>query len=240
MKNCWDKFDFVAASMFTGQKERTAPMMEELRRVGLADRVQIFWGVPSPYDAVVARSVPAKRIMTERAAYTNLTFAHHRMVKTAYELGAEHALFLENDIRFLNDVELLEGIVEGLPDDYDIALFDWVLRIKHKPDDVDIEGAFPTEITWKRFKDLRSCGFYALSRRGMLAFVAALEAPALGAGKLRICDQFWPFIIADHNLKAYAAWPLGGVQGVGGGTSDHDGMWERYGVFGTKREEYHA
>ena len=240
--NCWDKFDFIGVSAFTGQLDRMPGLKAELKRVGLSEReLTWFWGTPSPYDDFLAQHLPVKRILATRIAYLSLTLAHLRMVKTAYKLGAEHALFIENDIRFLNDLELLEQVVDGVPDGYDIALFDWVLRINWREGDVDIEGgAFPDEVNWVPFKDLRSCALYALSRRGMAAFVAAMENPARGLGKLKICDQYWPFIIADYGLKAYAAYPLACVQGVGGGASDHDSMWERYGVFGTKREDYHA
>lgn len=234
----WNRFDFKAVSLFSGHKERAQSVKAEFDRVGL--EVTPFWGCQTGYDAVIERNIRHSR-MVGNGAYLNITLKHLQMVKTAYELGAEHALFFEDDIRFLKDLELLEQIVVALPRDFDVALFDWVHRNKATDDDYlaiagTAQGQDPR--LWVPFRDLRSCAFYALSRRGMERYVRILEGPAFGMSKLKICDQHWWDILQDRELKGYCAVPCAGVQGVPGGASPYDDMWKRYYRSGIRRGEY--
>lgn len=231
----WDKFDFKAVSLFTGTPERNADFEREMNRVGL--RPIPFWSAPDPYDHFIEARVCHSRMCHD--AYLSITLKHLRMVKTAYELGAEHALFLENDVRFLNDADRLASVIEAMPSDYDVALFDWCFKNKATEEEVrGITAAEQDGRIWRRFTDLRSCACYALSRRGMLRFIIALEAPALGRGKLKICDQHWYDVLKDGNLKGYCACPCACVQAVPGGATDYAHMWERYARAGVKREDY--
>lgn len=234
----WDRFDFRAVSLFSGHTERMQTVKAEFDRVGL--EVTPFWGCRTEYDAVIERNIRHSR-MVGNGAYLNITLKHLQMVKTAYELGAEHALFFEDDIRFLKDEDLIEDIVSGLPIDYDVALFDWVHR--NKATDEDYQNIVNGEKCgghglWRRFKDLRSCAFYALSRRAMAKYVNILSLPAFGMGKLKICDQHWWDLLSDDWLKGYCAVPCAGVQGVPGGASPYDDMWKRYNRSGITRERY--
>lgn len=232
----WDRFDFRAVSLFSGHKERMQTVKAEFDRVGL--EVTPFWGCRTEYDAVIERNIRHSR-MVGNGAYLNITLKHLQMVKTAYELGSEHALFFEDDIRFLKDTDLLERIVVSLPADYDVALFDWVHRNKATDEDYGaITGAVQDGRLWVPFKDLSSCAFYALSRKGMERYAMELQFPAYGMYKLKICDQHWWDILQDGALKGYCAVPCAGVQGVPGGVSPYDDMWKRYNRSGITRERY--
>lgn len=231
----WDRFDFKAVSLFTGTPERNADCKREMDRVGIVPSP--FWSAPDPYDHFIEARICHSRMCHD--AYLSITLKHLRMVKTAYELGAEHALFLENDVRFLKDTEKLEWAVWSLPSNYDVALFDWCFRNKATEEEVrGITAAAQDGQTWVPFTDLRSCACYALSRRGMLRFIIALEAPALGRGKLKICDQHWFDVLKDGTLKGYCACPCACVQGVPGGATDYEHMWARYARAGIRREDY--
>ena len=237
--NIWDKFDFKAVSLFTGTPERNADFKREADRVGL--ELALFWSAPDPYDHFIEARVCHSRMCHD--AYLSITLKHLRMVKTAYELGAEHALFLENDVRFLKNLDDLEFAVWSLPSDYDVALFDWCFRNKATAEEIativeSSRAARTSGVVWQRFTDLRSCACYALSRRGMLRFIIALEAPALGRGKLKICDQHWYDVLKDGTLKGYCACPCACVQAVPGGATDYAHMWERYARAGVRREDY--
>lgn len=231
----WDRFDFKAVSLFTGTPERNEDFEREVNRVGLVPTP--FWSAPDPYDHFIEARICHSRMCHD--AYLSITLKHLRMVKTAYELGSEHALFLENDVRFLKDTDRLASVIEAMPADYDVALFDWCFRNKATEEEVAaLGGAAGQDGYWKRFTDLRSCACYALSRRGMLRFIIALEAPALGRGKLKICDQHWFDVLKDGTLKGYCACPCACVQAVPGGATDYAHMWERYARAGIRREEY--
>lgn len=231
----WHRFDFAAVSLFAGHADRARTVRAEFARAGLA--VTEFWGVRTDYDAVIERNVVHSRMCA--GAYLNITLKHLAMVKTAIGLGAQRALFFEDDVRFLRDEALLGEIVAALPDDFDVALFDWVQR--NKASDEECRSLLAAERRgghWAPFRDLRSCAFYALSRRAMERYAEILERPATGGGKLKICDQHWWDLLQDGSLRGYCAIPCAGVQGVAGGASPYDAMWARYRRSGIERAAY--
>lgn len=241
----WSRFDCAYVALYSGNKERAATIAAEMCRGGLHESIGAlpFWGCRTAYDDIVRQHVWHNRSMGN-PAYLNITLAHLRMVKVALELGKEHALFFEDDVRFLRDLDKVAEMIDLLPDDYDVAALDWVPRNKATDDEVAEMLGCPSRartsglVGWRRVKNFRSCAAYALSRRGMAHFVAALERPALGAAKLKICDQHWPEVLADGNLKGYVAVPNVCVQGVPGGATAYEGMWRNYARIGIRREDY--
>lgn len=229
----WDRFDFKGVALFSRTPDRTQSVKQEFDRVGLTDVIP-FWTGPNPYDKVIEDAVFHSRMCS--GAFLAITLKHLQMVRVAYDLGSQHALFFENDIRFLKDLNLLETAITALPADFDVALLDWVPRSKATPE--EIRKVTHQSGLWHRFQDLRSCAAYALSRRGMEKYLSVLEAPAKKTGKLKICDQHWWDVLQDGKLKGYCACPNLGVQGVPGGTTGYERMWGQYTKINIKREDY--
>lgn len=232
----WDRFDMKAALLFS-KKPRNAEMLErECARVGLS--FVPFWGCGLPYVKVVEDAVRHTGMC--KGGYMDCALNHNRIVRTAYELGRRSVLILEDDVRFLKDAALLGDIVVSLPDDYDIALFDWVVRGKATDEECDALLDAPlVNGHWRRFTDLRSCACWALSRRGMEAWLSLQEAAAFGRGKMCLPDQYFYYMAKrDPSLKMYCAFPCGAMQGDLGGISSAEGQQKRYARMGMRRGDY--
>lgn len=210
--NCWNRFDFRAVLLYTGQMERTGPFMEELARVGMSG-VERFWNVPSPYVDVLRRVIPCNRALRTYPGFLSTTLGHLRLVRTALALGARSLLAMESDCRFLNDAGRLATVVDSLPVDFDIALFDALPAVKYDPAQI-LRDARPVNAHWRTsWGNPRSFGCYALSRRAMEWFVDRCERP--------VTDGAFPLVICDQNLRAdrmpadfrvYCAYPNAAIQ----------------------------
>lgn len=234
--NCWDRFDMKAAVLFS-KKPQNADMLErECARVGL--EYTPFWGCALPYTKVIEDNVRHTRMCS--GAWFDCTLSHNRIVRTAYELGKKSVLILEDDIRFLKDRALLTKIVDSLPDDYDIALFDWVVRGKAGDEECDaLLAQPPVGWYWRRFTDLRSCACWALSRKGMEAWLRHQEKAAHGKGKMCLCDQYYYYMAKeDPSLRMYCSFPCGAMQSSMTGITNHESQMRRYARMGMNRDDY--
>ena len=106
----WDGlFDAVYCIHYIPNKERLEPLKRELRRVGILDssnfRWKYTWKAPSIENALYGILKKDKRTTLSSVGRMNCALAHYSCIKEAYESGMERILILENDIRFLNDLD---------------------------------------------------------------------------------------------------------------------------------------
>ena len=93
---------------------------------------------------------------------------HVKIIENAYNKGLEHILIMEDDIRFLNDLNTLNEYIEKIPKDYDIILFDYVYGY-----DFDEISRFFDKDKTNYFINIHqdqrvfSAACYLLSRKGM-------------------------------------------------------------------------
>ena len=240
--DCWDRFEFKAAAMFTGHPRRTASVRKELARVGLA--VQEFWGHPNVFDIFIQANVRVTR-STAQPGFFNATMTHYHIIKTAYELGAGSLLCVENDVRFLNDLGRLDSVVRGLPENFDYALFSWEVPLAGWAEACKAQMARPRAAGWAQFDDLRGFACYAMSRKGMKDWLRCVERTAHDpSSKFLICDMYVKPGYMDPGLVKLCAVPPAAVQGTvdseGGeaGLSPSSSKWQRYSCCGIKREDY--
>ena len=246
--NCWRRFDFKSVILFAGYVgERTTTCRRELERVGLYPDVAPIWTATSPADKMIAERAFCTNMVRGNLGFVNSLMAHYRAVKCAWTVGAKRVLVMEDDIRFLKDDELLQAIVESMPEDTDVGLLDWWFPAKATDADyAELAAAESVATFWKPFRNLRSAACYTMSACGMRAFMKLVEDGFTGAGKLRITDQYWPHLAADPSLKCYCAWPCAAVQGWAGTSADGrpqnlsnmEKIWKRYNKIGIERKRY--
>lgn len=228
----FDRFDFMATVNFTGYAERAKLMDAEFERVGMKNVYRI-WNFPCPFDKVLQNNLNHVKLMGH-AGFFNSVMGHYRAIKTAYCLGAERCLIMEDDIRFLKDINLLADIVNDVPADADISLFD-VLRPQKIPLSEFVRHIQTDRASrfWVRFVNARSAGCYSMSRKAMKRWLDALESPALGkVGKMRLADQYFNLAHTGLDLKAYHAAPVAARQVLVGTCPGNSGfseldMWYR-------------
>lgn len=205
MNGMWSRFDGAFVLSCTQAREtRMSKLKSELKRVGLSDFVQTVWNYPTPVNGFLLKSLKPDRLL-RTAAQLDCTLGHYRILKTAYELGLNTVLVLEDDIRFLKDLDLLDAVLRDLPTDFDLAKLNWVtcsfletarLR-KGAPNWVDISGL-----------DVRGTGCYAANRT-MMDYIIRRTERAFGSSRS-------PLYVADEpvygNFRVYAGVPMPCVQ----------------------------
>ena len=212
---CWDRFDMKISLCFTGNRDRVPPLDAELERVGLKPDLRI-WSVPDPSEAVLARVVRLDKFV-RRAGYLNCTLNHYRAIRTAYDFGARTVLLLEDDIRFLKDLDALAETVDAAPDAA-VAMFDLVCDGAPSPTPAEIR-AMLDETARDRWAVPQphpcSMACVALNCRGMTHFLECFDGAFAGKWSLPIVDGFLHPAFrgrAKPPVECRVAWPLACIQ----------------------------
>lgn len=217
-------------------------MQKECSRVGM-QRVGIMWDFPSPFRDILLKSVK----MTSFCKQKNLFFIgqnNYRAIATAYHLGARSVLVMQDDIRFLKNTDLLEAIVESLPSDYDLAMFNHMKPRRMSMEEyTSIFKKKKINSFWVRFSELTSSGCYAMSRKGMFRYIKAYESSVVSGGKQTLShDDFYyqkKFMGNDANL--YVAVPAPSIQTICGSNGAHSDLlpyFQRNEKIGIRQEDY--
>ena len=246
--SCWDRFGRKTLLTFTGYKERAPGVLREIERVGMKG-VNVQWQFPNPFEDVLLAHLKCIRCVRSEKGAMNLAMAHYAAVKTAYCLGVDHVLIMEDDIRFIRDVGAVEELVRLLPDDFDIGMFDYTILGPIRGSDAQAE--YVTRMRrerrinegWCGFDVMRSTGCYALSRRAMKRYIwlneAAVTDPSIG--KLRASDHWFNRRYMGPDMKMMFAYRPAAIQRryPGGGIHPDLDLESYYrDVVGAKTEEY--
>lgn len=210
--NCWNRFDMRFVLTVPSAVERRRKFLEEAERVGLD--VDCYYNPMVPLENLGVRGVPAVRTFFTEPARVSCNIGHYRIVKTAFEAGAESVLVFEDDELFLRDTGKIMEIIEDLPDDYDMALLDSLTPLKIDPRvaRANLDANRVSEY-WCRVKDsLRSFGGYAFGRRGMKWFLSCNDWPFSGRGRWRLCDTYLNEDLRAPGLNYYVAVPRVSIQ----------------------------
>lgn len=241
--SCWDRFGRKTVLYFTGNKDTRVPSMEkELKRVGLDDADR-QWQFPSAFDGFFMRVLPHSAM--SRTGYMNNALGQYRAIATSYNLGCRNMLIIEDDIRFMKDISVVERVVESLPDDYDIAMFDCCYRSNWGWDDESryIEWRDKRKINedWSEFDRMFSAGCYALSSVGMRRIMSCYEAAAknMGEGRIMVSDHYLDRDILGKDTKMYFNRENICIQKrFGNALSEVDVIYERYNKMGLDIDKY--
>lgn len=209
MDKMWsDVFDRVVMIRYTDYADRDAALLPELERVGLAD-IDVRWTFPSPFTVRLGNSLRFREGLSNLDETIN---GMYRELKVSLELGVSRLLVLEDDIRFLKDLDMLAGSLRAIPDDFIDAKFSWIRRGGETTASMLRERAAREGRLWVPTTGVstRDTGAIAYSRRGMEWMVQCYESSLeLGGPVLRSCDLYdRPPFYLDGGRHNYLAVPL--------------------------------
>lgn len=207
----------VFAVCYTGNAERQSRLMRELGRVGFDD-VNVIWSFPSPYREFILRRMPHELCLDQKPGYWGCTIAHYCAVKTAYHLGMGHALIVEDDCRFLKDVDTIWNNLLEVPGNANIVLLDHLIE-------VNARTLHETNKFYMCDKSY-STGCYIVDRKGMERYIAMYESPVSGKyrkPKMRACDHFTDVRYMGHDVNICCAEPRLAIQCDCGGATNTGG-----------------
>lgn len=171
MENLFDKlFDEIYCIRYVKRGPLSGPIFDEFRRVGIADsnKLKTVYSVDMPQNTVYYHYMNGyereEHQLLDR--YIHVTMTHYQIIKTAYELGLNSILILEDDIVFLKDVDKINNILNAYSNKLPITLFDYI--------EIDSRGV-QIMPEYHKFNAglLSSC--YALNREGMQYLIYCIE-----------------------------------------------------------------
>lgn len=124
----WNIFDSIWCISFTGYPERRKAVEVELKRIGILDSGRFNWRFtfPTIFDNILF-DVTKKKLNhnnCKNVPSMSCSLGHYGCIKTAYELGHEFTMIMEDDIRFLKDTGKIKEIMEDIPPCADIVNLD--------------------------------------------------------------------------------------------------------------------
>lgn len=174
-------FDSIWCITYTGYPDRMAGIESELKRIGIIDSGLLRWRLnfPSITDAVMFNFLKANnRTNCTKQSQVSCSLGHYSCIKSAYELGHNRVLIIEDDERFLKDLDGIVGYLSDIPSDADIVNFDVL-----PADAQHNESNFPRIVEensvnshFFRYRSMFGGGCYALSRKAMERLVKSYES----------------------------------------------------------------
>ena len=200
------KIDRIFYVCFTGSPDRAAKMERVAAKASatLGAPAERIWQFPSPWNRWVLDRTPHIGFLDDHPGCFGAGIGQYRAIRTAYELGSQGALLMEDDCRFRKGADLAAALAAA-PQDASVLMLDHFADRGVKPGN-----------GWRRADKSASSACYALSRGGMEALLRAYEAPATceGCKALRIlrnCDHYTDADLLPE-LRIYLAFPNLAVQ----------------------------
>lgn len=183
------KFDAIYLLHFIPSKDRLAPAMNELKRVGITEHPKFVLdeAVLTKFDQIVYnncnRSYGNELSVTQRRIL-DISKRHYDVIKKSYESGHKRILIMEDDVCFLRDLDMINTYLENMPKDYDIAILDY--RFYQKMDSVKqtVEEKYRKALSAKvndyymdvsDFEAIHSAACYAINRTYMFHIIQNME-----------------------------------------------------------------
>jgi hypothetical protein len=198
-----EDIDACFAVCFTGYKDRAPRLLGELKRAGIDD-VDVIWNFPTPYDNFIMSRIPVLPVIKKKPGYFSAGMGQYRAMKTAYHRGMERILIVEDDCRFLKDVDRVWDTLEKAPCDGNILMLD----------SFKVQRCGDTANGWAPLKVGRSTACLVMDRKAMARFIEMHESPVSGKyahPMLRICDHWLDQKYAP-GLKMYFSDPKLAIQ----------------------------
>lgn len=188
-------FDKIYCLCLSENKSRYQKVIDEFKRVEMYDQLNIWWTCKRKISSVVAEYIPSlhsgyydfyKRFNKEvYGTVFNCSYEHYSIIKSSYERGMERILICEDDIKFIDNKNVVQKAFTELPSDFNIIKFcnEFNGRQSYLEKYNNQNDLFQS-ITWNAKNTSTAC--YALDRKGM---------------KFLIDNQDELFKIADYPFK---------------------------------------
>lgn len=209
-----DKLDYIGAVCFTGNRERHKLLLDEFCRCKLP-APEVIWTFPSPYRNFVLSRINHLDTLDKHPGYWGAGIAHYRHLKIAYELGCSNALIVEDDCRFLQDINRLEETMKNVPVDWDVLMLD-----NFRP-----TGLRSVSKGWSICDAALSSACYIVNRKAMSRLIALYESPITTGQVMRHCDHWTDVRYIGRDVKIYCSTPNLAIQCYVPGTTNGGGEY---------------
>lgn len=173
-------FDKIYCLCLSENELRYNEVIDEFKRVGMYDQLDIWWTCKRKISSVVGDHIQSlhslyydvnkKNNEEIYGSVFNCSYEHYSMIKSSYERGMERILICEDDIKFIDDKNMVEKAFTEFPSDFNIIKFcnetDGRQSYLKKYDN---QNDLFESITWNGANSSTAC--YALDRVGMKWYI---------------------------------------------------------------------
>lgn len=181
-------------------KKRYDYCMRHFKELGIENNVNIWWTARRNYGEDIRKSFdgvvcPYYDSLFKANPYIysgvlNVSLEHYTIIKMSYERGFNNVLILEDDVKFISDIDKLNEFMDNIPPDYDILKLFYIFGPSE-------EGYGDKYFTKKKVPNWGLiCNSYALSRKGMEEMIRIYEE------KIIPCDIVFEKI-DEEKINAY-------------------------------------
>ena len=194
MNITWNKyFDKIYCLHYIPFKERKELMDFQLKRIGILDSgiFSYYLTYNNALDKKFERffRYSSEKIKNNIFINTSIFFGHYNVIREAYAHDYNRILIIEDDVRFLRDLNKIEQVLNNRPQNADIILYD---KFLYSMGDFNKLALNKVNDYYAKFSRCTSAGCYQLNRKGMKRIIELTEKEP------QMCDCY--FYSADQSL----------------------------------------
>jgi GR25 family glycosyltransferase involved in LPS biosynthesis len=170
----------------------------ELNRVGILNSGIFEWHKTFDsdwYSYLFNKLKEEKKCFCQNVNELKCTFAHYSCIKKSILNNHNRILILEDDERFLKNIDEIESILSNIPNDGDVILFDYSSMYKNL---INEYRAQKINDYFSSFDKLNNAGCYMLSNKALNVFQQLYDNLILPAD-----NYFHRFDYKKLNLNKY-------------------------------------
>ena len=167
-----NKFSKIFLLTLSSRPDRQSKALKSLENIGLNTNngLTIQYATPFPHNDIIAAAFnqTGKGRFTKANEY-DCARNHYSIVRQAYDdPTCKFVLIFEDDIQFLNNLDIISQFIDSIPEDFDVLQFGGFTAdpkiTKYLKDIDNIDNSY-----WTKHNDVGiwNCSMYALSRKGM-------------------------------------------------------------------------
>ena len=180
----WTKyFDRIWCINFIPYRSRHDAIKREFDRIGISDHPNFMWNYTfdSPLFGIGMAVLESNPSLGRLLNATELKcwMGHYSCIKKSEAFDDSRILIIEDDSRFLKDLDKMEEILDNMPKDCDIILFDHFANVSK----MEYESYKSRKINdfYSEYDTLDSCGCYSLSREAISVLSTIYEHKVIPA-----------------------------------------------------------
>lgn len=206
-------FDKIYCLHLADDIDRYEYCVNEFNKIGILDQVEFWWTCKRNISNDIGYTIPTliddnyerelnRNIISRNELYGNIfncTLEHYTIMKTSYLRGFDNILIMEDDVRFIDNLELIEDTFNNLPNNYDIIKF-------YDTEGSVCEGWYSNDKSNKQvFRKIYNFAHgtvcYALSNHGMKEYCSLIDNEFVPVDQINIVPLTLNGIINAYNLE---------------------------------------
>jgi GR25 family glycosyltransferase involved in LPS biosynthesis len=205
-------FEKIYCLHLSESKNRYNEVLKEFKKINLVNEVDFWYTCKKPINENIGNSIQSlhdkyyNKLMKNNkyiyGAVFDCSYNHYSIIKQSYIRGFDSILIIEDDIHFNDNIELLNNIINNIPNDYDVLKFYNTKCLVNDNKASDDYFELLNENNYKNYYHSTLC--YALSRKGMETIIKEYEtdfvASDIALNKIRLNKDIKFYVLKSNQF----------------------------------------